>query len=139
MDNEKKKVEDVAVTVPVYTFADAGKDENGNDIAPINRKINKTMEITESFTAFDVLKYMANMDKSIADKQAEIDGLIAMKEAYIKEMEVVEKQIGVTKMQDEYQQDLADKNEAVNNNTGLDKLPVESPYTGEVDNGETNV
>jgi len=92
---------------PKYEFA---KYEEGVEVPaqPIKRNIAKTMEVTEMFTVYDAMVYLSKVDKAIADKQAEIDGLVAMKEAYEKELKVVEKALDVQKSEDEYQKELAE-------------------------------
>ena len=126
--------------VPVYSFA---PDQEG--VEPMKRKILKTMEVTETFTAYEVLQYIAKMDKAIEDKEAEIQGLKNMREAYIKEMAVVEEQTSVNSLQEDYQKEETLKAQHNNENTSMDKQetqPVESPYTDEIkENGseETNV
>lgn len=126
--------------VPVYTFADGQE-----NLEPIKRKIRKTMEVTEEFTAWDVLQYVANMEKQISTKEAELEGLKNMKEAFLKEMVHVEEQTSVTSMQEEYQKTVAENINHDNEVTSMDKKEgeVESPYTKEVKpeetNGETNV
>lgn len=94
------------IVIPKYSFK-----EGEEEISPVKRTIFKTMEVTETFNMYDVMKYLAAMDKSIADKQAEIDGLLAMKEAYIKEMSVVEEQLDVTNIEEEFQKAVAEENE----------------------------
>jgi len=110
--------------VPVYEFAP--EQEN---VEPIKRKIRKTMEVTEEFSAWDVLQYMANMDKQINTKQAELDGLKNMKEQFLKEMVHVEEQTGVTALQEEYQEKVA-------NDIGKE---IPTDVSDEVSNGEKDV
>lgn len=116
--------------IPVYTFAE-GQDE----VEPIKRKILKTMEVTEEFTAWDVLQYVAKMDKAIADKEAELEGLKSMKKAYLEEMVHVEEQTEVNKLQEEHQMEVARNVEHANEHTGMDKQEVPSPYVEEVADG----
>jgi L-rhamnose isomerase len=98
-----KKTEKI---VPVYKFVDETE-----DITPAERSISKTMEVTETFKMIDVLTYLARMDKSIADKEAELEGLRAMKKAYEEEVMVIEKQLKVMTLDDKYKKKIAVENE----------------------------
>ena len=98
-----KKTEKI---VPVYKFVDETE-----DITPAERSISKTMEVTETFKMIDVLTYLARMDKSIADKEAELEGLKAMKKAYEEEVMVIEKQLKVMTLDDKYKKKIAVENE----------------------------
>ena len=98
-----KKTEKI---VPVYKFVDETE-----DITPAERSISKTMEVTETFKMIDVLTYLARMDKSIADKEAELEGLKAMKKAYEEEVIVIEKQLKVMTLDDKYKKKIAVENE----------------------------
>jgi len=92
--------------VPVYKFV-----EGMEDVSPAERQITKTMEVTESFKMMDVLAYLAKMDKAISDKEAEVEGLKEMKKAYEKEMLIIEKQIKVMKLDDEFKKKVAVESE----------------------------
>lgn len=98
-----KKTEKI---VPVYKFVDETE-----DITPAERSISKTMEVTETFKMIDVLTYLARMDKSIADKEAELEGLKVMKKAYEEEVMVIEKQLKVMTLDDKYKKKIAVENE----------------------------
>lgn len=78
---------------PVYAWVE---EEGVNDIPPIRRKITKTMEVTESFNYYDTLAYVMKMEKAVADKKAEIDGMESMIKAYKEELELIESKLGVT-------------------------------------------
>lgn len=82
--------------VPVYELV---VDEN---VEPLKRKIKKTMEVTEEFTMFDVMQYIAKLDKAIADKKTEIQSLETMREAYMKEIVHVESQTNVNSLEEEW-------------------------------------
>lgn len=85
--------------VPKYEF----KVEEGDEkLQPSKRKIAKTMEVTETFTYYDALAYCMKMEKAVADKKAEIEGLQSMIEAYRKELVQIEKALDVTKADEEY-------------------------------------
>ncbi len=111
---EKEKI------VPKYEFA---KEDGVEFIAPVKRKINKTMEITESFTYYDCLQYCMRMEKAVADKQAEIDGLNNMIKAYREEIELIEKELSVTEIEEAFQLALHEQLKAEE----AAKL-IESPY-----------
>ncbi len=85
--------------VPVYKFQDLKEGESTN---PMLRSISKTMETTETFTMKNVFEYMAKIKKAINDKQGEIDGLNTMLEAYMKEISVVESQLGIQDLEAEF-------------------------------------
>jgi hypothetical protein len=95
---DKKKHLDVVV--PKYQFAPLTEEDK--KLPPIQRQVFKTMEITESFTVYSVFQHLAKMEKAIADKQAEIDGLEEMKKAYMAEMAVIEGQLGIHDLEHEF-------------------------------------
>lgn len=84
---------------PTYEFH---VEEGMEDISPSKRKIAKTMEITETFTMYDALKYVMQMEKAVEDKKAEIEGLESMIKAYRDEIEDIEKVLKVTKADEEW-------------------------------------
>lgn len=87
------------IKTPKYEFL---QDESVEE-SPIKRRISKTMEVTEHFNLYDVLSYIAKMDKRIADLNAEIDGIKNMKDAYEKELKLIEETLGVQKLQEEFE------------------------------------
>lgn len=76
--------------------------------SPIKRKIAKTMEVTEHFTVFDAMSYLGKLKKAIADKESEIKGLKEMEKAYMDELEVIENVLGVQKMEEDFQKNIAE-------------------------------
>jgi len=98
--NETEKV------VPKYAWIEA---KEGEVVTPIRRQIAKTMEVTELFTYYDALAYVMKMEKAVADKQAEIQGLEAMIKAYRDELEIVEKELSVTELEEKYNLELHEK------------------------------
>lgn len=91
-------------------------------ISPIKKSIAKTMVVTENFNLFDVLTYIAKLKKAIEDKDAEKEGLVNMLKAYEDELELIEKELGVQKLEEEYQKTVAEE---------ASKEPVPSPYVEE--------
>lgn len=118
MDEQKK---------PVYKFADypEGVLIPGQ---PIKKNIAKTMEVTELFSMYDVMAYIAKMDKGIADKEAELEGLKAMREAYMDEVELIETELGIKKAQEKWEKEHA---ESVQEEADKPKEAIESPYVDE--------
>lgn len=94
--------------VPVYSFVE---EEGQNELTPIKRKIAKTMEVTETFTVFDAMQYLAKMKKAVEDKKAEISGLETMIEGYEKELKLIERATGVQRLEVEFQKEVAEENE----------------------------
>jgi DNA gyrase/topoisomerase IV subunit A len=92
---------------PKYEFV---LDENEKDIPPIRRKINKTMEITESFNYEDTERYVQNMEKEIEGKKKEIESMQSLVEAYREEMKIIDEKLGVNKAQEEYQREIEKEN-----------------------------
>lgn len=105
------------VKSPVYAFADVPE---GVIVpaSPIKKQISKKMEVTENFTIYDVMSYLAKMEKAISDKEAELEGLVNMKKAYESELKLIEDVLGVQKLEEEYQKSLAEEQ----------AQSVESPY-----------
>ncbi len=99
-ENKSEKNKHIDIVVPKYKFAPLTEEEK--KLPPVQRQVFKTMEITESFTVYSVFQHLAKMDKAIEDKQKEIEGLISMKENYMNEMAVIEKQLGITDLENEF-------------------------------------
>ena len=123
---EEKKIE------PKYEWVE---EDGAQFIAPVKRKINKTMEITESFTYYDALAYCMKMEKAIEDKRAEIQGLEGMVNAYREELELIEKELGVTKEEEEFQLELHEQKKKERDES---EKAVESPYVPD-DKGDQEV
>ena len=88
---------------PKYTFTEV---EGSEELSPVQRLISKTMEVTENFTMFDALSYVAKMEKAKVDKNAEIDGLNEMISAYEKEIKIIEDQLGVSELETRFQKEV---------------------------------
>lgn len=97
--------ENIDIIIPKYKLAEK---EEEKDLSPVKKTIFKTMEVTETFTLYSVLEYLAKLDKAIGDKKAEMEGLENMKEAYIKELKVIEDQLGIENLEDEYRKAAAE-------------------------------
>lgn len=91
---------------PKYNWVE---EEGVDDVTPIRRKISKTMEITESFTFYDTLAYVMKMEKAVEDKQKEIEGLQSMIKAYRDEIELIEKELNVTEIEETWNKELHEK------------------------------
>lgn len=119
---------------PKYEWVE---EEGVENITPVKRKINKTMVVTESFNFYDVLAYCMKMEKAIEDKEAEADGLRAMVKAYKDELELVEKELGVTDFDAKWNlalhEKLKEEEEAKKLEEGEKKEEelIESPYASE--------
>lgn len=92
------------MTEPKYKFANESE-----EVTPIKRTIAKTMEVTENFTVYDAIAYVAKMNKAVADKEAEIEGLKSMIKAYEDELQLIENELGVQAMEADYQKKLAEQ------------------------------
>lgn len=90
--------------VPTYKFVE----EEGEAVSPIKKKIAKTMQVTETFTVFEAIQYVAKMKKAVEEKQAEIDGLNSMIKAYEDELEIIENELSVQAMETDYQKEIAE-------------------------------
>lgn len=104
---------------PKYEFV---VEEGVSDVTPVKRKIAKTMEVTETFNVFETMQYLARMDKAIADKEAEVEGLKKMKEAYQAELDLIESELGVQALDKEYQKEVAER---------VNPESIKSPYVDE--------
>lgn len=111
-ESTENKIE-VNAIVPKYAFVPLKEGEEL--ITPVKRQIAKTMETTELFDVFSTLEYVAKMDKAILDKEAEVEGLKQMKKAYQDEIDLVESKLGVLKLDEEFQRELAEKVSAETN------------------------
>lgn len=111
---------------PTYAFAEV-PEGTINPASPIKKTLSKTMVVTENFTIFDVMTYLAKMEKAIADKEAELDGLRKMKVAYEAELKLIEEALGVQKMEEEYQKTLAEEQAS----TEVEPTPNEEDVSGD--------
>ena len=120
---------------PKYTWVE---EEGMDDIPPSKRKIAKTMEITETFNYYDALQYCMKMEKAVTDKKAEIEGLESMIKAYKEEIELIERELAVTKMDEEWNVNLHNKLVAEELDKKIDEVTegkeIESPYAEEKEN-----
>lgn len=91
---------------PKYAFISA---ETDVETQPSKRKIAKTMEVTELFTYYDALAYCMKIEKAIEDKKAEIVGLEDMASAYRKELELINKVLGVVEEDEIFHNELHEK------------------------------
>ena len=89
--------------IPTYKFSE----DNKENLSPLRQKIEKTMEITETFNLYDVYKYVGSIDKHISDKLAEVKSLKKQKQAFLDEIELVEKTLGVSDLEKMYQEEQA--------------------------------
>lgn len=97
MENITEKI------VPKYEF----KNEDGAEsLSPFKRTIAKTMEITETFTLFDAMTYLARAKKAKADKEAEIAGLDSMIQAYEEEIKLIEDTLNINELEKEFQDEV---------------------------------
>lgn len=89
---------------PTYKFAEVPE---GTLIpgSPLKKQIAKTMEITETFTIFDVMQYIAKLKKAIEDKEAEKEGLVAMLKAYEEELSIVEESLNIKELEEKFQKE----------------------------------
>lgn len=124
-DNEKVENKNV----PKYSFADV-PDGTLIPASPIKKTIAKTMEVTENFNIFDVMTYIAKLKKAIADKDAEKEGMVHMLKAYEDELEFIEKELGVQKMEEEYQREVAEKASVRNGIETLNEIINEENNSG---------
>lgn len=92
MEEETKSV------VPTYVFVET----EGEDLPPIKRQIAKTMEITENFRLYDVYAHLGALDKKIKEFEENIGALTAQKKNFLDELEVIEKALGISEMESEY-------------------------------------
>lgn len=96
------------IKVPVYALLPEEVQEGKEPTSPIHRTLSKTMEVTETFNIYDTMVYIAKMKKAAADKRAEADGLDTMVEAFEKELMVIEEQLGIQGLEEQFQKEYAD-------------------------------
>lgn len=94
---------------PTYKFVEPAEGEEVK--TPAKRIIAKTSFVTEHFDVHSTLEYMARMEKEIGELEAKISGLKTMKEAYQKELDLIENELGVLAMDADYQKEIAEKNQ----------------------------
>jgi hypothetical protein len=99
MANKNKKNMIEEKKVPVYEFI---KEEGDEKVNPFKRKVSKTMEVTETFVPFNVMEYIAKIEKAIKEKEGEIEGLKNMLNAYNKEMELISETLGLNDLEKEF-------------------------------------
>lgn len=126
MENDEIKIKNEEIVPPAIPPKYEWAEEDGAEfIAPVKRKINKTMEITESFTYYDALKYCMRMEKEVENKKAEISGLESMIKAYKDEIELIERELDVTTIEETFQRALHEKLKEENEKAeGLKEPPL---------------
>lgn len=93
------------IVIPKYSFQEV----EGEELPPVRRTIGKTHEITETFTVYDIFKGLAMLEKRIADSKAQTEMFEKQRENYLAEIEVIEEQLGVSNLQDEYQKAMVEE------------------------------
>ena len=91
--------------IPTYHWVEEELEEGEEEKSPVHRTIGKTMEVTEEFTYFDALKYKMKLEKTIKDKEAEIETLKTMVKAYEEELNIIEDQFDINQEEAKFQLD----------------------------------
>lgn len=106
---------------PTYKFAEVPE---GVVIpgSPLKKQIAKTMMTTETFTIYEVMQYIAKLKKAIEDKEAERDGLVSMLKAYESELELIENELKVQELEEEFQKKFGESVDTIEGES------IESPY-----------
>lgn len=107
MEEETKQV------VPQYVFVESSE---GEDLPPVKRQIAKTMEITEHFRLYDVYAHLGALDKRIDEFQENIKALTEQKKNFLDELDIIEKALGISEMESEYNRVKAEEATAANEN-----------------------
>lgn len=106
--NKIEKKEEVKKE-PIYAFKEMEVvDETLN---PYKRPVYKTLEITEEFTPFAAMQYIAKMKKEVENKLAEVEGLESMIEAYEEELAFIEEKLGLKELEAEFLKKEAERHE----------------------------
>lgn len=97
-----EKLKEIEKNVPTYQFV-----ETEEPTPNIRKPIAKIRETAETFTLYDVMKYLEKMTKAIADKEAELEGMRKLKAKYEEEIRVIEESLGTKDTQEEYMKEFA--------------------------------
>ena len=112
---------------PKYEFVTNEGDELVN---PYKRTVAKTMEVTENFSPFDAMQYVAKMRKEKENKLAEIQGLEVMIKAYEDELDIINKRLGLPKLEKDFMKQEVERSKKMAKEEAKNK-PVESPFVEE--------
>lgn len=91
-----EKLKEIEKNVPTYEFV-----ETEEEII-VKKPIAKIRETAETFTLYDVMKYLEKMTKGIADKEAELEWLRKMREKYLEEVKLIEEALGIENAEGDY-------------------------------------
>lgn len=96
-----EEIHDLELQAPEYKFI--APDADAQPVSPIKRPIAKIQETASTFTLYDVYKMIGQLDRVIAEKEAEIVKHKQHKELFEAELALVEKSLGVKEMEKQYQ------------------------------------
>jgi hypothetical protein len=99
-----EQMKEMELQVPKYEFVEPEADAPA--VSPIKRQIAKIQETASTFTLYDVYRTIGQLDKLIADKQVEIKGHEDMKELFEAELALIENQLKVTDLENQYKNEV---------------------------------
>ena len=100
-----ESLQELALQEPSYEFVEPEAD--APKVSPIKQQIAKIQETASTFTLYDVYKALGQIDKAIDDKRAEIEGHLKTKALFEAELALIEKALGVSDLERQYQVEVA--------------------------------
>lgn len=100
-----KEMKDLELQVPKYEFVEP--EEGAQEVSPVKRQIAKIQETASTFTLYDVYRSMGMLEKRIKDREAENEADRKMLKLFKAELTLIEKALGVSKMEKQFQNELA--------------------------------
>lgn len=97
----QEELHDLELQAPEYAFVERGADEE--TISPIKLQIAKIQNTASTFSLYDVYKLIGSLDRLIDEKEAEIAKHKQNKELFLAEIALIEKALGVSEMEKQYQ------------------------------------
>lgn len=101
-------MKEMELQAPKYEFVEPEPD--APKVSPIKQSIAKIQETAQTFTMYDVYRTIGQLDKRISDKKAEIEADEKLKELFEAEIALIEKSLGVSDLEKQYQVEVAVEN-----------------------------
>lgn len=98
----REELKELELAAPRYEFVEAGEG-NEETLPPVKRQIAKIQEAALTFTPYEVFQHIAMLKKQIQGHKDSITGLETKLELYEAELELIEKSLGVSELNRQFQ------------------------------------
>lgn len=98
-------MKEMELQTPDYEFVEPEQD--AQPVSPIKRQIAKIQNTATTFSLYEVYQTLGQLDKLIADKEAEIAKHREHKALFEAELALIEASLGVSDLEQQFQNELA--------------------------------